>query len=92
MFGRRTYGKDIGEDIREGFEPPEGSATVDNEEDSPFTIGDGEETPNETEEARQWQQTHEQEVLLKPKYGLDGEAFENVWDGGEPSEPPSENP
>ncbi|EHK97376.1 putative Transmembrane protein [Glarea lozoyensis 74030] len=88
----RTYGKDIGEDIREGFEPPEGSAVVDNEEDSPFTIGDGEETPNETEETRQWQQNHEHEVLLKSKYGLDGEAFENVWDGGEPSESPSENP
>jgi len=30
--------------------------------------------------------------LLKPKYGIEGEAFENVWGGGEPSESPKENP
>jgi hypothetical protein len=92
-MGRRTYGKDIGEGIREGFEPTEESAVVDDDDDNPFIIGDGgEESPDETEETRQWQQDHEPEVQLKPKYGLDGEAFENVWEGGEPSKSATENP
>jgi hypothetical protein len=91
-INRRTYGKETGEEIREGFEPTEDSAVVGNSEDNPFAVGDGEESPNDSEETRQWQHTHESEVLLKPKYGLDGEAFENVWEGGEPSKPPAENP
>jgi hypothetical protein len=30
--------------------------------------------------------------LLKAKYGVEGEDFENVWGGDGPSEPPKENP
>jgi len=56
-----------------------------------FTVGDDDE---ETEESQQWQTEAREEpvVALKPKYGLEGEAFENVWSGGEPAEPPKENP
>ena len=51
-----------------------------------FVIGED----DEGQEA--WKQAKEPEVLLKPKYGLEGEAFDNVWSGSEPSEPPKENP
>ncbi|TVY91329.1 Transmembrane protein 184-like protein [Lachnellula willkommii] len=88
----RTYGKDTGEDIREGFDPVEASAVVD-EEDSTFAVGDDAKSDDETEESRQWKQTKEPEVLLKPKYGIEGEEFENVWgSGGEHASPPKENP
>jgi hypothetical protein len=43
------------------------------------------------EEARVWMESVP-EVLLKPKYGVEGEDFENVWGGDGPSEPPKENP
>ncbi|TVY38761.1 Transmembrane protein-like protein [Lachnellula occidentalis] len=88
----RTYGKDTGEDIREGFDPVKASALVD-EEDSTFAVGDDVNSDEETEESRQWKQAKEPEVLLKPKYGIEGEEFENVWgSGGEHSSPPKENP
>jgi hypothetical protein len=78
----RTYGEQTGEDIREGFDPAD-----------EFTVGEDDEEPEESEESRQWKQSKEPELRLKPKYGLDGEeAFENVWTGGEPSQPPQENP
>jgi hypothetical protein len=88
----RTYGEDTGEDIREGYEPADDAAVVDPKDDEDeFRVGDDEE-PEDSEESRHWRQSREAEVVLKPKYGLDGEAFENVWEGGEPSEPPRENP
>jgi hypothetical protein len=88
----RTYGEDTGEDIREGYEPADDAAVVDPKDDEDeFRAGDDEE-PEDSEESRHWRQSREPEVVLKPKYGLDGEAFENVWEGGEPSEPPRENP
>ncbi|KAN0104419.1 DUF300 domain containing protein [Hyaloscypha variabilis] len=77
----RTYGQDTGEDIREGYEP-----AVDGAADDEFVIGED----DESQEA--WKQAKEPEILLKPKYGLEGEAFDNVWSGGEPSEAPKENP
>ncbi|KAG9235804.1 organic solute transporter Ostalpha-domain-containing protein [Amylocarpus encephaloides] len=84
----KTYGKDKGQDIREGFEPSDEVAVAESPdcENDPFAIGDGEE-PGET---NHWQQAKEPEVILKSKYGLEGEAFENVWGG--PSKPASENP
>jgi hypothetical protein len=95
-LGRRTYGKDTGEDIREGYEPPDDIAAEDLKggESEQFTVGEDEDGPSrhDSEESRQWQQARAPEVLLKPKYGVDGEAFENVWNSGEPSEPPKENP
>lgn len=45
-----------------------------------------------SEESRHWNEARQENVLLKPKYGVDGEAFENVWGSGEPSTPPRENP
>ncbi|TVY35226.1 Transmembrane protein-like protein [Lachnellula subtilissima] len=88
----RTYGKDTGEDIREGFDPVEAIAVVDEEEDSTFAVGE-DANSEESEESRQWKQAKEPEVLLKPKYGIEGEEFENVWGGGgEHSGPPKENP
>lgn len=89
---RRTYGKDIGEDIREGYEPPE-EAVEDSEdhESGQFVIGDDVDGAADSEETREWQRAKEPEVLLKPKYGLDGEDV-NPWSGGEPSESPKENP
>lgn len=95
----RTYGKDTGEDIREGYEPTDDVAVIDGAADE-FAVGDdeedggGEESPprEDSEESRQWKQAIEPTVLLKPKYGIEGEAFENVWGGGEPSESPKENP
>ncbi|TVY78426.1 Transmembrane protein 184-like protein [Lachnellula suecica] len=87
----KTYGKDTGEDIREGYDPND-DAAVDDEEENPFTVGDGANSDDETEESRQWKEAKEPEVLLKPKYGLEGEEFENVWSGGEPSASPKENP
>ena len=88
----RTYGEDTGEDIREGYEPTEDAAALDGADE--FAIGEDDGTPGEeeSEESRQWKKTVELAVQLKPKYGLEGEAFENVWDGGEPSESPKENP
>lgn len=94
-MGSRTYGEDIGEDIREGYEPPDEVAVEDPKdgESGQFAIGDDEDGPSrhDSEESRQWQQAKEPEVLLKPKYGLEGEE-ENPWSGGEPSESPKENP
>lgn len=91
----RTYGQDIGEDIREGYEPTEDDVVTgrknDAEEDE-FMVGEDDESPEDSEESKQWKETQEPEVKLKPKYGLEGEDFENVWGGGEPSEPPKENP
>jgi len=89
----RTYGKDTGEDIREGYEPAE-HVVVDGaqeEESEHFAVGEDEDGPD-SEESRQWKQAREPEVVLKPKYGLEGEGFENVWGGGEPSHSPKENP
>ena len=92
----RTYGKDIGEDIREGYEPPD-EVAIDDSTDAQgeqFTVGEDEDgpSPHDSEESRQWQQATEPEVFFKPKYGLEGEEFENVWGGGEHSESPKENP
>jgi hypothetical protein len=85
----RTYGKSTGEDIREGYDPADSLAAVDGAADDEFIVGEDE----EPEESRHWKQAREsEEHLLKPKYGLEGEAFENVWSGGEPSGPPQENP
>lgn len=89
----RTYGKNTGEDIREGFEPADDMAVVDpraNDENE-FIVGEYE-GPAESEETSHWKQANVPEPLLQPKYGLDGEAFENVWTGGEASAPPRENP
>lgn len=92
---RRTYGRDIGEDIREGYSPTE-EAVIDQEDGAadPFSVGDDDDapSPDDSEESRQWKEAREPAVLLKPKYGVDGEAFENVWDAGDSSEPPKENP
>jgi len=64
----------------------------DNDSDR-FKIGDGDEDDREDpEEARQWKQAREPALQLQPKYGLDGEAFENVWGDSEPAQPPAENP
>jgi hypothetical protein len=58
-----------------------------------FVVGEDEdESREESEESQHWRQAKEPEVLLQPKYGVDGEAFENVWSGEDPSEPPKENP
>jgi len=63
------------------------------EEDNTFAVGDEANSDEEAEESRQWKQAKEPEVVLKPKYGIEGEEFENVWgSGGEPSNPPKENP
>lgn len=92
ILNRRTYGKDTGEDIREGFEPDDNAADHEHdEENNPFSVGDGADSQH-SDEARQWQDAKDAEVKLKPKYGIEGEAFENVWGGGESSEPPRENP
>lgn len=97
----RTYGGDAGEDIREGYEPNDSSAVVapKDESDDPgqaeFAVGedDDDEASPGAEESREWQKANEPEVLLKPKYGVEGEVFENVWGGKDgPSEPPRENP
>jgi hypothetical protein len=96
-YPSRTYGGNEGEDIREGFEPADSSAVVDpkeGQEEGSFAVGEDDhdgESPG-TEESREWKKTHEPEVLLKPKYGVEGEEFENVWGGEGPSEPPKENP
>ncbi|KAF8849994.1 DUF300-domain-containing protein [Acephala macrosclerotiorum] len=91
----RTYGKRIGEDIREGYSPTE-EAVIDQEEGAAdrFSVGDDDDapSPDDSEESRQWQEAREPAVLLKPKYGIDGEAFENVWGASGSSEPPKENP
>jgi hypothetical protein len=92
----RTYGEDTGEDIREGYEPTDDVAVIDGAADE-FAIDDdddGDKSPShgDSEESRQWKRAMEPSVLLKPQYGLEGEAFENVWGGGEPSGSPKENP
>ncbi|KAH8648764.1 organic solute transporter Ostalpha-domain-containing protein [Tricladium varicosporioides] len=90
----RTYGENIGEDIHEGYEPANGSAVIDPEDigENPFAIGDGNGEQGNSDDSQHWNQSKEPEVLLQPKYGLEGEAFENVWGGGEPSGSASENP
>ncbi|KAA8573943.1 hypothetical protein EYC84_005486 [Monilinia fructicola] len=93
----RTYGDGTGEDIREGFEPTDDVEAVDPKPglDEEFAI-DGDKdhisSRDDSEESRHWNEARQANVLLKPKYGLDGEAFENVWGSGEPSTPPRENP
>ena len=93
ILGSRTYGNDIGEDIREGYEPPEQVAVEDPQdgESEQFVIGDDVDGPADSEESRQWQQAKEPKILLKPKYGLEGEDV-NPWSGGETGESPKENP
>jgi hypothetical protein len=93
ILSRRTYGQETGEDIREGFEPSNDTAVADpkNVEDGRFQIGEDGEDSKGSEESMHWKQASEPAVLLKPKYGLEGEAFENVW-GGTSSDPPPENP
>jgi len=54
-------------------------------------VADDEEQ-EESEQSQQWKQAQESKVVLKPKYGVSEEAFENVWSTGESSEPPRENP
>lgn len=49
-------------------------------------------SPNDSEESKQWKEATEPAVLLQPKYGIDGEAFENVWGEGQPSQSSKENP
>jgi hypothetical protein len=92
MVYSRTYGQETGEDIREGYDPTDESSVdpKDGEQDE-FTIGEDEE-PQDSEESRHWKEAKDvkESVTLKPKYGVDGEAFENVW--GEPSQLPKENP
>lgn len=90
-IARRTYGTDIGEDIREGFEPGQETAVVSpSDENNQFQVGDDDD--NDSEESKQWKQSSEPALMLKPKYGLDGEAFENVWGSGDSSTPAPENP
>jgi hypothetical protein len=84
---RRTYGKGTGEDIREGYEPTDDVAVVDPKEDEGVEEG---RRADDSEESRQWNEAREPAVALQPKYGLDGEAFENVW--GEASAQARENP
>lgn len=98
MMYRRTYGQDTGEDIREGYEPAD-EAAIDEANaagEDEFTVGEDDEgqTPQEEpEETSHWRkESPEPALLLKPKYGLDGEEFENVWGGGGPSQSPHENP
>lgn len=92
----RTHGQNEGEDIREGFEPNDSPAVVDPKEGEGgrhSVVGedghDGQ-TPG-AEETQAWKES-EPEILLKPKYGVEGEDFENVWGVDGPSEPPKENP
>ena len=83
----RTYGGNEGEDIREGFEPNDSSAVVDPNDgndgtnEAGFAVGDDEDAGDSpgAEESREWKKASEPEVLLKPKYGVEGEEFENVW-------------
>ena len=91
---RRTYGRNTGEDIREGYEPTDDASAVGPEGSEGEIIGSGSDDecmPDRSEESP-WKQAREPEIVLKPKYGLEGEEFENVWGGGEPSEPARENP
>jgi hypothetical protein len=92
----RTYGGNEGEDIREGFEPTDSPEVIDpkdNEDNNEFVVGDEDEANSPGgEEAREWNETRKPDVVLKPKYGVDGEDFENVWGGRASSEPPKENP
>ncbi|KAF7918367.1 uncharacterized protein EAE98_004262 [Botrytis deweyae] len=93
----RTYGDGTGEDIREGFEPNDDAEAVDPKPgvDEEFAV-DGDKNhgsvQENSEESHHWNEARQENVLLKPKYGVDGEAFENVWGSGEPSTPPRENP
>lgn len=83
-------------DIREGFERNDISALVDPKEEQAerkFAVGEDDHdgiSPG-AEEAWAWKQ-REPEVLLKPKYGIEGENSENVWGGDGPSQPSRENP
>ncbi|RAL66155.1 hypothetical protein DID88_005827 [Monilinia fructigena] len=76
----RTYGEGTGEDIREGFEPTNDVEAVDPKPglDEEFAI-DGDKyhssSQDDSEESRHWNEARQENVLLKPKYGLDGEAF-----------------
>ncbi|CZS92092.1 probable transmembrane protein 34 [Rhynchosporium agropyri] len=92
----KTYGKHMGEDIREGYEPGDEAAVDDSNVagQDEFTVGEDEgQTPQEeSEESNYWKEAQEPAFKLKPKYGLDGEDLENVWAGGEPSQTPHENP
>lgn len=58
--------------------------------DANFAVGE-DESPG-AEESREWNEVHAPEVILQPKYGVGEEDLENVWNGGEPSRPPKENP
>lgn len=60
-----------------------------------FSVGEDDESSppaEDSEESRHWKEERGHEVMLKPKYGLEGEDFENVWSGAAPSESPKENP
>ncbi|TQS39385.1 hypothetical protein Golomagni_00091 [Golovinomyces magnicellulatus] len=87
----RTHGENIGEDTREGFDQTEKNHTRD------IDHVKGYEYPkngiDDSEGSQPWREVkNSSSFKLRPKYGLPGEALENVWSVTESSEFPKENP
>lgn len=96
----RTYGNE-GEEVREGFEPEDGSNFIDPKEgddenptpNDKFAVGEDDSESPGAHESREWQEGREEITpILSPKYGLPGEDLENVWSNESPSGPEKENP
>ncbi|POS86921.1 hypothetical protein EPUL_001422 [Erysiphe pulchra] len=92
----RTYGKDTEEDISEGLESSSENNLTKKFQINQDTISQSHSNQNNdidcSEESQKWGEEIPPLFQLKPKYGITGEAFENVWTGFEPSELPKENP
>jgi hypothetical protein len=78
--------------VRGDDEPNNSVAVVDPKGDESMVREHAETESPGAEETKQWKEARDSEALLKPKYGVEGGAFENVWNSSGPSEPPRENP
>lgn len=92
----RTYGENTYEDIYEDFEPSDDNNSKNKSPINQEILSTSANIQNDkfygSEESRKWGEEIPPSFKLKPKYGIIGEAFENVWSGFEPSKPPKENP
>lgn len=91
-YVRRTFGEHAGEDIREGFEPTNDPSIIvskyENEVNNMLGKSYEGKSFDGLGERRRWEEVRFQPLELKPKYGIDGEVFEDIWGRKETSKSP----
>ncbi|KAI1004515.1 Transmembrane protein 184 [Podosphaera aphanis] len=89
----RTYGERTGENIREGYEPTQDCPAEPGYDDEErfLTVTKHKKSSLESIDESRKGEGVAPTFDLKPKYGLSGEALENIWSFEPPSEIPREN-